>query len=88
LLHNVREEFADLHFTKLDRVFMLLQLVLGEILANGSLNRFKIPHKHKDAITGRNGLLSMVKFDSCALAKAKIAIAAGTPDFSECEAVV
>lgn len=89
LLRNVREAFDDLHFTKLDRVFMTLQLVLGEILANGGSNRFKIPHKQKNTLVGRNGLLpTVVACDLDALANTKSAIVAATPDFAGLEAVV
>lgn len=43
LIENIRRTFCDLHFTKIDRVFMSLQLICREILASNGGNRFKIP---------------------------------------------
>lgn len=72
LIENIRQAFSDLHFTKIDRVFMSFQYVLNEILANSGGNRFRIPHVGKSSLLMKSGLLpTRITCDTIALETAR-----------------
>ena len=89
LISNIRAAFAAMPLTKIDRVFMSLQLVLQEILSHGGSNEFKLPHAHKDSLMLSTGLLPpRIACDRNAWSSADEAIQFGVFSFAPTEAVV
>lgn len=56
LIHVVEKSFEEYPASKINRVFLSLQLCMREIMIAGGSNRYKLPHMGKDSLE-RNGSL-------------------------------
>nr|CAC09504.2 H0711G06.10 [Oryza sativa] len=70
LIHAVQEEFDGYEASKINRVFLTLQLCMLEVMKDNGGNRYKIPHMNKQALEREGRLPSWLSCDARVYEKA------------------